>query len=75
MTSRTCVTHVKNIRRHYGGQLEISVSRNPLGKIEAGKRSFDTMVNFCTVLTVLQGKKKNHTFAFQELFQIMEKKV
>ena len=45
ITSHTCVTHVKNIRRHYGGQPEISVSQNPL----AGKHFFDIMVNFCAV--------------------------
>ena len=43
--SHTCVTHVKNIRRHYGGQPEISVSQNPL----AGKHFLDIMVNFCAV--------------------------
>ena len=45
MMSHTCVTHVKNIRRHYGGQPEVSVSQNPL----AGKRFLDIMVNFCAV--------------------------
>ena len=29
MTSHTCLTHVKNMRCHYGGQPEVSFSRNP----------------------------------------------
>ena len=44
----THVTHVKNIKHHYGGQPDnISVLQNSWRKVEAGKHSFDIMVKFC----------------------------